>query len=91
MNYTGYLLGFCYLGETGNSIIVIEQAKKQVFGLKLFPGGNKNVVIKKKEFKQLLSRGILEPIEKIPTDIFAEFALTWKNNSERVELPESMV
>lgn len=85
MNYTGYLLGFCYLGETGNSIIVVEQAKKQVFCLKLFAGGNVNVVINKKEFKQLLSRGVLEPIEKIPVEIFKEFQLTWKNNKEKLE------
>jgi hypothetical protein len=85
MNYTGYLLGFCYLGETGNSIIVVEQTKKQVFCLKLFAGGNQNVIINKKEFKQLLSRGVLEPIEKIPTEIYKEFELTWKNNKEKLE------
>lgn len=85
MNYNGFLIGICSLGETGSSIIVIEQVKNQFFCLKLFPGGNKNVVIKKKHFKQLLRRGVLEPIEKVPKDIFEEFRLTWENNKERVE------
>lgn len=88
MNYTGYLLGFCHIGETGNSIIVIAQEKKQILCLKLFPGGNSNVVISKKNFKQLLSNKILEPIEKVPKDIFADIKLTWDNNDKKVVLED---
>lgn len=80
MNYERHLLAFCLLGETGNSIIVTSQGKKQVKGLKLFPGGNCNVEIPKKEFKQMISRGNLELVEKLPADIYGEFHLTWENN-----------
>jgi hypothetical protein len=83
MNYEKHLLAIVKLGESGNSIIVTRQSKKQVEGIKLFPGGNKNIKIPKKAFKQMLSNGVLEVIECLPSNIYAEFYNTWhRQNTE---------
>ncbi len=81
MNYEKHLLAILKLGESGNSIIVTRQSKSQVEGLKLFPGGNKNICIPKKTFKQMISRGVLEVIECLPSDIYSEFYQTWKRQN----------
>lgn len=81
MNCEGHLLAFCALGETGNSLVVIKQ-EGLVEGLKLFPGGNKNVIISKKNFKKLLKQEILQVVDKIPEDIFLEFKTAWERNND---------
>lgn len=83
MNYEKHLLAFVLPGETGNAIIPIEQSKKQVKGLKIFAGGNANFDMPKKMFKQMLSRGHLEVVEKMPNDVFKDIVLTWENNKTK--------
>ena len=85
MNYEKHFLAFCIPGETGNGIIVTSQDKSQVKGLKIFAGGNVNVEIPKKLFKQMITRGHLEVIDKVPSDVFKDVHLTWKNNQEKLD------
>lgn len=83
MNYEKYFLALVLPGETGHGIIVTCQEKSQVQGLKIFAGGNNNVTIPKKQFKQLLKRGHLEVIEKLPADVYKDIHLTWENNKTK--------
>ena len=90
MNYEKHFLALCIPGESGNGIIVVKQSKSQVEGLKIFAGGNANIVIPKKLFKQMIKRGSLEIIEKMPNDVFKDIQLTWRNNEKKVESEASL-
>lgn len=82
MNYEKYLLALIYPGESGNSIVVINQSKSQVDCLKFHPKGNFNISFTKKKFENMLKEEILEVVSKLPNDVFQDIKKTWNKNKE---------
>lgn len=88
-NFVGCLLAISLLGETGNCIAILSEDDDSYYGLKLFPGGNGNIILSKKEVLLAIEDEELQVAdESIPEDVFNILNEAYLNNQSKLEIQD---